>query len=40
MVNGILTFRVVNLLAGITAAVILAAYAFRFVQVREAEDGE
>lgn len=40
VVNGILTFRVVNLLAGITAAVILAAYAFRFVQVREAEDGE
>ena len=27
------------LLAGITAAVILAAYAFRFVQVR-GEDGE
>ena len=40
VVNGILTFRVVNLLAGVLATVILAAYAFRFVQVREAEDGE
>lgn len=41
VINGVLTFRVVNLLAGITAAVILAAYAFRcFRQQETEEDGE
>lgn len=40
VVNGVLTFRVVNLLAGITAAVILAAYAFRCFRQQEVEEDE
>lgn len=35
VVNGILTFRVVNLLAGVLAAVILAAYALRCLEQQE-----
>ena len=41
VVNGVLTFRVVNLLAGILAAVILAAYTLRCLYQQETEeDGE
>lgn len=35
VVNGILTFRVVNLLVGVLAAVILAAYALRCLEQQE-----
>ena len=40
VVNGVLTFRIVNLLAGVLAAVILTAYALRCLEQQEREEEE